>query len=334
MHDGGGACIHVACALQVQAKNYSATKSDQRDVELKSSPGWVSCLSKLFQGGFKRRQIPSYDHSIVLCGDTGSDDPASFSTESTQTTSWLIVKLFPRWNYNWLQKERMRDVQRRGITLVLLSGGLPQCCFPHQIFLLPPCRCWVTSCSWASPHCQPTACQPPLHLPASCFKLPRAFCCCSSIGSTLDTKSLRGSKLRTLNRWEDQRSSGQQQQTKQTKKRTELCWPFGAGPPSKCVQWSISLFPRCRRGPTSACSFCSPLQIWERLAVAGVSTANGADRPAHSAIPDVVWRKFEPKKKKKIKYVVDDVFYVVACEDLLRPLKLFSETLPGSKYGS
>lgn len=66
------------------------------------------------------------------------------------------------------------------------------CDFPRQHFPVSPSRRWETSCSWASRHCQPTACQPPPHLPASCFKLPPAFCCCSSTGSTTDTKKPAG----------------------------------------------------------------------------------------------------------------------------------------------
>lgn len=48
------------------------------------------------------------------------------------------------------------------------------------------------NCLWVEPPCPPTASPPLLPLPASCFKLPVAFCSCSFICSAMDTKACRG----------------------------------------------------------------------------------------------------------------------------------------------
>lgn len=45
---------------------------------------------------------------------------------------------------------------------------------------------------WVEPPCPPTASPSLLRLPASCFKLPVAFCSCSFVCSTMDTKACRG----------------------------------------------------------------------------------------------------------------------------------------------
>lgn len=50
------------------------------------------------------------------------------------------------------------------------------------------------NCLWAEPPYPPTASPSLLHLPASCFKLPVAFCSCSFICSKPDTKACRRSE--------------------------------------------------------------------------------------------------------------------------------------------
>lgn len=54
------------------------------------------------------------------------------------------------------------------------------------------CRLWEMNCPWVQPLCPPTATPSLLHLPASRFKLPLAFCSCSFICSTMDSKACRG----------------------------------------------------------------------------------------------------------------------------------------------
>lgn len=50
------------------------------------------------------------------------------------------------------------------------------------------------NCLWVEQPCPPTASPSPLHLPAPCFKLPVAFCSCSFISSTMDTKACGGER--------------------------------------------------------------------------------------------------------------------------------------------
>lgn len=73
-------------------------------------------------------------------------------------------------------------------------GNLTHHHWAHKI-----CMNWSVSslrlremnCLWVQPSCPPTAFPSLLHLPASCFKLLVAFCSCSFICSTMDTKACR-----------------------------------------------------------------------------------------------------------------------------------------------
>lgn len=80
------------------------------------------------------------------------------------------------------------------------KGPVEEIWQPHHHWAQKICMNWSVfclrlremNCLWVEPPCPPTASPSLLRLPASCFKLPVAFCSCSFICSTMDSKACSG----------------------------------------------------------------------------------------------------------------------------------------------